>query len=343
MSTSGSKSNEHVAHFLVDIHKFSSQQSSLLHIFTAMASRNEVPIHCHTTAHSFALLNNYGNGIIYTNLGGYMSIKVTKHSIDKETRSVISGRYKRITRAINRSFWNSESETEHSMYVGSYGRGTAINTSDLDVLFILPESEYNHFNSLNGNGPSRLLQAVKDALLATYPLTKIKGDGQIVSVDFSDGIRFEILPAFKRMSLWGWDGTYIYPDTHMGGNWLSTNPRAEIDAMNKKDAENSTNKLLTATCQHIRYIRDKYFSSYHLSGILIDSFVYNHIGGWHFTRQGEDATRSINTFEEHLLNEYNRVSFNGLITPNILAPGSGMPVDASKGWEVLGKILRKMV
>lgn len=65
-----------------------------------------------------------------------MSYRVTKneHVIDLDTRSLISVRYKRITKAVNQTFWNSISDTAHSFYVGSYGRGTAINTSDLDVL-----------------------------------------------------------------------------------------------------------------------------------------------------------------------------------------------------------------
>ena len=58
---------------------------------------------------------------------------VTKHGekITLDQRSTISMRYKRITKAINEEFWNSTSETAHSMYVGSYGRGTAIDTSDI--------------------------------------------------------------------------------------------------------------------------------------------------------------------------------------------------------------------
>ena len=61
-----------------------------------------------------------------------MSYSVVKHNIDMDTRKKISARYKRITKAVNLSFWNSISETAHSFYVGSYGRGTAIDTSDLD-------------------------------------------------------------------------------------------------------------------------------------------------------------------------------------------------------------------
>lgn len=74
---------------------------------------------------------------------------------------MVAQRYKRITRAVNIEFWNSTSEVAHSLYVGSYGRGTAINTSDIDILIELPKEEYNRYDSLKGNGQSRLLQALK--------------------------------------------------------------------------------------------------------------------------------------------------------------------------------------
>ena len=66
-----------------------------------------------------------------------MSSKVTKngHVIDLDKRSLISARYKRITKAVNQAFWDSTSDTTHSFYVGSYGRGTAINTSCCDKVF----------------------------------------------------------------------------------------------------------------------------------------------------------------------------------------------------------------
>lgn len=264
-----------------------------------------------------------------------------EHVISSDIRSLISSRYKRITRAVNSEFWNSSSETDHSLYVGSYGRNTAINTSDLDVMVILPEDEYEHFTSLKGNGPSKLLQAVKNALLSTYPNTSIHGDGQVVVVNFSDGMKFEILPAFQHMVWYGyskyWDGTYIYPDSNMGGNWLSTNPKAEQEAIAEKNV--STNGLLVATCKHIRYIRDTEYSSYHLSGILIDAFVYKAIGGWHFRTDNEQHIDSNTTFEEALVNRYNELSYGRLIAPTLQAPGSDMQIDPKHGWNVLGKVL----
>lgn len=266
--------------------------------------------------------------------------KVTKgnHPIALGTRSLISTRYKTITKAVNGDFWNSNSDTNHSCYVGSYGRGTAINVSDLDVLVELPNDEYDHFTSLSGNGPSRLLQAVKKAIQDTYSRTNVKGDGQVVVVSFSDGMVFEVLPAFRHLNYLGvWDGTYVYPDSNMGGNWLSTNPKKEQDAMATKNRYENTNGLLFDTCKHIRAVRADYFSSYHLSGILVDSFAFSAIGGWHWTRPGEEGSSSAVSYEQDLLDKYNEMS-----RYSIYAPGSGMHVDG-RDWEVLGKVLNKMV
>ena len=268
-------------------------------------------------------------------------VKRDNHPIDKDTRTLISKRYKRITKAVNEEFWGSSSDTLHSRYVGSYGRGTAINTSDLDVLIELPEEEYDHFTSLYGNGQSRLLQAVKDAILDTYSNTDVKGDGQVVVVKFTDGIKFEILPAFQHFDYYGrWDGTYTYPDTHMGGNWMTTNPKAEQDAMAEKDNYYNANGLLRDTCKHIRYIRSERFSSYNLSGILVDTFVYEAIGGWHWSRDDKKSSSTGKCFEEILLDYYN--SLSSYFKPTLYSPGSGMKIECDD-WDVLGKILNKMV
>ena len=262
---------------------------------------------------------------------------VTKHgeTISSEQRSDISYRYKRITRAINREFWDSESVTEHSFYVGSYGRGTAIDTSDIDILMELPRDMYNQYDAHKGNGQSRLLQTVKNAILETYPHSDVRGDGQVVVVNFTDGIKFEILPAFKNLDYWGrWTGKYDYPDSNMGGNWLSTNPKAEQEAMEQKNRE--SNGLLYDTCRHMRQIRDTHFKSYHLPGIVIDSFAYHNIGNWHWTREGEVSTQPSGTYEKRLYNQCPGYSFY------LTAPGSGMPVDTSDCIDVLNKVLNHM-
>jgi predicted nucleotidyltransferase len=130
-----------------------------------------------------------------------MSLPVLKHGeiIAQDARSTISTRYHTVTQAINREFWNSQSETQNSLYVASYGRGTAIDTSDLDILVELPQSEYTRYDYAKGNGQSRLLQAVRSSIMTAYPRSDVRADGQVVKVNFSDGMRFEILPAFKKV------------------------------------------------------------------------------------------------------------------------------------------------
>ncbi|WP_443606833.1 hypothetical protein [Alistipes putredinis] len=39
---------------------------------------------------------------------------------------------------------------------------------------------------------------MKNAILQTYPNSDIHGDGQVVVINFSDGIKFEVLPAFRQ-------------------------------------------------------------------------------------------------------------------------------------------------
>ena len=111
--------------------------------------------------------------------------------------SNIRNRYKEITKRINKDFWEIDSEIQHSFYVGSYGRGTAIYTSDIDIVVELPWSEYTKYNNYSGNGQSALLQTVRNSLMKTYSTSRISADGQVVDIVFSDGVKFEVVPAFK--------------------------------------------------------------------------------------------------------------------------------------------------
>lgn len=81
-----------------------------------------------------------------------------------ETISSIQYRYKQITKRINSDFWNMNSDIQHSLYVGSYGRGTEIHVSDIDIIVQLPYKKYKQYNDYIGNGQSALLQEVKRSL-----------------------------------------------------------------------------------------------------------------------------------------------------------------------------------
>lgn len=184
----------------------------------------------------------------------------------------ISSRYKRLTKQLNKDFWNTESEAAHSLYVGSYGRDTAANgVSDLDVAFTLPNSVYHQYDAHAGNGQSALLQAVRASITRTYANSYVGGDGQVVALNFTDDIRFEILPVFVNNQ-----NTFTFADSNGGGTWKVCDPRGEMSAFATRNA--ATNSNLKAIGRMARIWRDRH--SVPISGMLIDTLAYQFIGTW---------------------------------------------------------------
>lgn len=209
--------------------------------------------------------------------------------------NTISDRVKVITKIINKAYWNMDSEVSHSLLVGSYGRGTAIHLSDIDLLVELPENQKERFEQYNGNGQSALLQDIKDKLLKHYSSSNIKGDGQIVSIEFSDGICFEILPAFKIR------GTekYEYPNTHEGGRWEETNPKFEQKKLTIQDKKN--NCVVKKFCRMLRAWNDA--NNVGLHGIDIDTLSSNFFETWNICKTGDECFDYLSRdFFSYLLN-----------------------------------------
>lgn len=205
-------------------------------------------------------------------LAEWFSVFCGNLSIPLDKRSSISTRYQNITKRLNMDFWNSSSETLHSLYVGSYGRDTAINGfSDLDMLFVLPFEIYQQYNSYSGNGQSALLQAVRSSMRQTYSSTDIGADGQVVIVSFTDGITFEVVPCFINN-----DKSYSYPDSNSGGTWKVTNPKPEIEAISTGDGKWNGN--LKRLCRMARAWKNKW--DVPMGGLLIDTFAFRFLDGW---------------------------------------------------------------
>jgi hypothetical protein len=186
----------------------------------------------------------------------------------------ISSRYKSITRRLNTDFWTTDSDTAHSLYVGSYGRSTAIQGfSDLDMVFELPSALYQKYNSYSSNGQSALLQSVKGSIERTYSTTAIRADGQVILVPFTDNITFEVVPVFVST-----DGDYLYPDANSGGSWKRTNPRPEIEAIKRRNA--SCNNNLYPLCRMMRAWKNTW--SVPIGGLLIDTLAFQFIENYKY-------------------------------------------------------------
>jgi Second Messenger Oligonucleotide or Dinucleotide Synthetase domain len=183
----------------------------------------------------------------------------------------ISSRYKQITKRLNQDFYGSESDANHSMYVGSYGRSTDIVTSDIDMIFILPSGLYTQYNAWQSNGQSGLLQAVAKSIQKTYSTTYLGADGQVIKLNFTDGINYEIVPVFDLV-----DDTFRYPDSNNSGSWKITNPRPEIKAIREADTKYKGNMRRLA-----RMVRAwKYNCDVPMGGLLIDTLACNFMKDW---------------------------------------------------------------
>ncbi len=195
-------------------------------------------------------------------------------NIQVQDGGTISTRYKAITRRLNTDFWNTTSDTSHSLYVGSYGRNTAIQGfSDLDMIFQLPNSMYRRYDQYQGNGQSALLQTVKKSVTETYSSTVIGADGQVIEISFADGITFEVVPAFLNSY-----GSYKYPNTNSGGSWGLTNPKPEIEAIRIRD--NTSNNNLVPLCRMMRAWKSNW--NVPMGGLLIDTLAYQFIYDWKY-------------------------------------------------------------
>jgi len=193
-------------------------------------------------------------------------------NISVSNSSTISGRYKQITKRLNYEYWDTSSDTAHSLYVGSFGRNTgASGISDIDMTFRLPYAQYAKYNGYTSNGQSALLQNVKSAIEKTYSTTHLKADGQVIQIPFTDGLLYEVVPVFDNK-----DGSFTFPNANNGGSWKTTNPKAEQQAMRTRNTQCNNN--LVPLCRMMRKWRSQ--NNVSISGLLIDTLAYQFIATW---------------------------------------------------------------
>jgi len=171
-----------------------------------------------------------------------------------------------ITKKLNSFYYGLSSDSDsHLYYVGSIGRQTAVkNTSDVDIIFNLPREVYEKYDSYETNGQSALLQDVKEVLKERYSKTQIRGDGQVVVIEF-DKFTVELVPAFLLQ-----DNTFVYPDTHDGGSWKITDPFSEQKAT--AYGNDKSNGIFVDVCRMIRIWKNEIGAIF--GGLLIDTLCY---------------------------------------------------------------------
>lgn len=190
-------------------------------------------------------------------------------NIKVDLPDVFSGRYKEITKKLNKTFRDTDSETANCLQVGSYGRYTGIKgISDLDMLYIMPIARWDTYK----DDPGKLLRKTRDALINRYPQTTIKVDRLVVDVFFCN-FTFEVQPVYEERD--GEDINYKYPDTKTG-TYKITKPRQEQNEMvNFKQNHGEAHRHL---CKMLRAWKNNVGVG--MGGLLIDTlahrFLSNH-------------------------------------------------------------------
>jgi len=192
--------------------------------------------------------------------------------IGPDKRSSIANRTARIVGQLNADLRGLDSKNAYRFYVGSYGRSTAVPTvSDVDLLYELPFALWTRFHAHAGNGQSALLAHVRASILKTYPTTQIGGDGQVIVIQFTDGVKFEVLPAFANT-----EGGYTFADTNNGGTWRACKPKQEMTAFSDRNL--TCNGNLVELARMARAWRDT--NSVAMSGMLIDTLAFQFLNDW---------------------------------------------------------------
>jgi len=146
-------------------------------------------------------------------------------------RADAESKAERVARCLWNKYYTGDFNPNSYLLVGSYGKRTASRPpSDLDMLFLLPADHYWRVERLLGNKQSQLLQEVRRAMSATFTLTDLRADGQIVLAPFQT-YKVEVVPAFLLE-----DGTYITAHTPNEGSWRPSNPSAEYQAIVDADS-----------------------------------------------------------------------------------------------------------
>lgn len=175
----------------------------------------------------------------------------------------ISIRYREITKKLNKTFRNTESETDNCFQVGSYGRYTGIKgISDLDMLYLMPQNKWDDYKS----NPGQLLVDVRNALLSRYPNTEIRYDQLVVDVKFSDFV-FEVQPVFETEE--NGERCFQYPDTRSGA-YKITKPLQEQQAMT--DFRNNHGTHHRFLCKIMRSWKNNLGVG--MGGLLLDTLTY---------------------------------------------------------------------
>ncbi len=210
-------------------------------------------------------------------MDSYFKKLLSRMQLTQNQQQDAKTKYTGVATALHNKYYDNQYTGDSKFLIGSYGKSTNIRPpTDIDMIFKIPKEVFEKYKDYASNGPSALLQDIRESLSERYTTTeKITALGKVVLVQFTEGSHnVEVLPAFD-------DGRiFIIPNTESGGSWEELDARAEINKIqNSHNESGGKTKLLVKLIKQWRNINVSLdLSSYEIEQLCIE-YVDIHLDG----------------------------------------------------------------
>jgi hypothetical protein len=149
--------------------------------------------------------------------------------------------------------------------IGSYIKNTQIKPrTDIDIFVVLHST---YWTEQELNTPRKVFILLLRSLRNTYPNSKIRSDGQAITIQQSNGFKIDVIPAFETAS-----DSYIIPNQR-GQTWIPCNPKIHIKYLTDwNQALNGKLKPLIKMVKCWSKVNEVPIKSFHIELLVIDTF-----------------------------------------------------------------------
>jgi len=212
-------------------------------------------------------------------------------------------KYNGVSETLHNSYYETKYDGRTKFLFGSYKMKTNIRPidecQDVDVIFKMPEEDFNRFKNYESNGPAALLQEIRNILNEHYTTTeKIRAWGKVVLVQFADGTHnVEVLPALELE-----DGTFEIPNSENGGSWEIFDPRDQLNRFNESNSQTNglTRDLIKMIKSWVKNTKSLEYKSYDVTNDVIEYLETNYSNGADY----EEYKFVVRDFFEYIGNKY---------------------------------------
>jgi len=149
--------------------------------------------------------------------------------------------------------------------IGSYIKNTQIRPrSDIDI-FVVLDSHY--YTEQGMDTPRKVFGLLLRNLRKTYPNSKIRSDGQAVTIEQSGRFKIDVIPAYLTSS-----NAYIIPNQR-GQTWIPCNPKSHVKYLT--DWNQTLNGRLKPLIKMVKVwskLHEVSIKSFHLELLVTEAF-----------------------------------------------------------------------